>query len=133
MAARARRSIALVFALALAFAPLPACGRDRGGDSGGGGGTGGAKTTFVYARGKDSPTADPALATDGESAILITNVFDTLVRFTYGGFDVEPGLATSWKEADDHRSMTFTMRPGLKFHDGTPCDAAAAHISFDRH
>ena len=120
MTARSR----LFLGLALALAALPACGRDTGG--------GGAGKTFVYARGKDSPTADPALATDGESALLITNVFDTLVRFKYGGFDVEPALATSWTEASDHRTLTFKLREKLLFHDGAPCDAAAVALSFER-
>ena len=125
-----RRSprVRLLGAVSLALGVLAACGRERVPTTAGGA----QGPTFVYARGKDSPTVDPALATDGESAILITNVFDTLVRFTYGGFDVEPALATSWTEAKDHRSITFTMRSGVKFHDGTPCDAAAAALSFER-
>ena len=123
-----RPSRVRLLAVVALWGGLAGCGRDVV-EPTAGGSTG---PTFVYARGKDSPTADPALATDGESAILITNVFDTLVRFKYGGFDVEPGLATAWDEAKDHRSITFTMRPGIKFHDGTPCDAAAAALSFER-
>ncbi len=114
--------------LLLAATALPACGRQRvkapeGGFAG---------PTFVYVRGKDSQTADPALATDGESALLLANVFDGLVRFKYGGFEVEPALATSWREASDHLSMTFAIREGVRFHDGTPCDAAACALSFER-
>src|SRR5438477_12273724 len=52
---------------------LSACGRERVEPREGGGGA-----TFVYARGKEGQTADPANATDGESALLLTNVFDTL-------------------------------------------------------
>jgi peptide/nickel transport system substrate-binding protein len=112
--------------LALALAALPACGRERATT------TPGAGPTFVYLRGKDSPTADPAPATDGESALLISNVFDTLVQFEYGGFDVEPALATSWDVAADKKSVTFTLREGVKFHDGTPCDGPAVALSFER-
>jgi peptide/nickel transport system substrate-binding protein len=111
--------------LLLVAGSVPACGRQRT-DSGGPGGT------LVYVRGKDSPTADPALATDGESAILITNVFDTLVRFKYGGFETEPALATSWEVSADARTWTFRLREGVKFHDGTPCDAQAVALSFER-
>lgn len=118
----------LLLAAPLFPAALPGCGRERrqpseGGSSG---------PTFVYARGSDTNDADPAHATDGESAILLVNVFDTLVQFRYGGFEVEPALATSWEEAPDHRSMTFRVREGVRFHDGTPCDAEAVAISFER-
>ena len=114
---------------------LGACGRDQAPDGGGGtagGGGGGAKNTLVYARGKDSPGLDPAEVTDGESALVLANVYDTLVRFKYGSAETEPALATSWKAADDHRSITFELRPGVKFHDGTPLDAAAVVANMER-
>lgn len=112
--------------LVLLASSLVSCGRERVVP------TAGAGPTFVYARGKDSPTADPAVATDGESALLISNVFDGLVRFEYGGFDVEPALATSWEVAADKRSATFSLRPGVRFHDGTACDGPAVALSFER-
>jgi peptide/nickel transport system substrate-binding protein len=130
---RATRCLLLLGVLALA-----ACGRERAEPEGGGGGRADgtpsprARPTFVHARGKDSPTADPALATDGESAILLVNVFDTLVRFQYGTFETEPALAESWEIAPDKRSATFRLREGVRFHDGTPLDGPAAALSFER-
>jgi peptide/nickel transport system substrate-binding protein len=122
--------------LLLAGVALAACGRERVEPTGGGAGAGttspGARPTFVHARGKDSQTADPALATDGESAILLVNVFDTLVRFKYGSFETEPALAESWEIAPDKRSATFRLREGVTFHDGTPLDGPAAALSFER-
>ena len=41
------------------------------------------------------------------------------------GRNAGPGLATSWKYAADGKSVTFTLRPGLKFSDGTPLNAQA--------
>jgi peptide/nickel transport system substrate-binding protein len=117
-------------ALALAAAVGAAgCGRGEDGPSAGGATTG---TTFVYARGKESPTLDPAEATDGESALVLENVYDTLTRIGADGSTLEPGLATSWTPSEDKRSMTFVLRDGVAFHDGTPCDAAAVAVNFER-
>jgi peptide/nickel transport system substrate-binding protein len=39
---------------------------------------------------------------------------------------VGPWLATAWKVAPDKSSITFTLRKGVKFHDGTDFNAEAA-------
>ena len=124
------------FAL-LALLALVACGRDTGGappdDEPSDGASGGkAGTTFVYARGKASPTLDPAEATDGESALVLVNVFDTLVRYVRGGPELEPGLAVSWEDGKDGMSTTFVLREGVTFHDGAPLDADAVVANFER-
>jgi ABC-type transport system substrate-binding protein len=41
-------------------------------------------------------------------------------------------VASSWKYASDGKSITFTLRPGLTFSDGTPLDAAAVKANWDR-
>ena len=43
-----------------------------------------------------------------------------------------PALATSWDISDDGMQYTFKLREGVKFHDGTPFDAAAVKFNFDR-
>jgi peptide/nickel transport system substrate-binding protein len=45
---------------------------------------------------------------------------------------VGPGLATSWTYAPDGKSVTFTLRPGLKFTDGTPLNAEAVAKNIHR-
>ena len=44
----------------------------------------------------------------------------------------QPGLASSWKYASNGKSVTFTLRPGLKFTDGTALDAEAVKENIDR-
>jgi len=87
--------------------------------------------TLVFARGLDSKSLDPALVTDGESVKVITNVFDTLVRFKPGTFELAPGLAQSWNASPDGLTWTFHLREA-KFHDGSPVDAEAVVFSFLR-
>ena len=43
-----------------------------------------------------------------------------------------PALATSWEISEDGLEYTFYLREGVKFHDGTPFDAAVAKFNFDR-
>jgi peptide/nickel transport system substrate-binding protein len=45
---------------------------------------------------------------------------------------LEPELAESWKIAADGNSVTFKLRRGAKFHDGTPVTAKDVKWSFDR-
>ena len=61
--------------------------------------------------------------------------FDNLVRadpFSPGQSVVVPELATAWKISDDGLTYTFTLREGVKWHDGTPFTAEDVKISFDR-
>ncbi len=44
----------------------------------------------------------------------------------------QPQLATSWEISTDGKAYTFHLRTDVKFHDGTPLDAAAVKFSLDR-
>jgi peptide/nickel transport system substrate-binding protein len=55
---------------------------------------------------------------------------DGTVTYDYSG--LEPELATSWQVAPDGMSVTFTLRPEAKFHDGTSVTAHDVKWSFDR-
>jgi len=88
--------------------------------------------SIVWGRGGDSITLDPALAQDGESLKVTMHIFETLVRFKTGTFEIEPWLARSWTTSQDGKIWTFRLRSGLKFSDGSPCDADAVVFSFMR-
>ena len=42
------------------------------------------------------------------------------------------GLATAWTISPDGLTYTFTLRRGVKFHDGTPFDAETVKYTYDR-
>ncbi len=88
--------------------------------------------TLVFLRGADSNSLDPGDVTDGESSKVIEQVFDRLVRYVPGTQDVEPALATSWSQSDDHKVWTFQIREGVTFHDGSALDGAAVATTFER-
>lgn len=58
-------------------------------------------------------------------------IFDTLTYLDDKG-EPQPKLALSWTHSDDYKSWTFKLRPGVKFHDGTPFNAQAVKENFDR-
>ncbi|MCL4424478.1 MAG: ABC transporter substrate-binding protein [Firmicutes bacterium] len=87
---------------------------------------------LVFGRGADSDRLDPARTMSAESTKIITNVFDTLVQFKQGTTEIEPGLAERYEPSPDGTEYIFYLRRGVKFHDGTPCNADAVLFSFKR-
>ena len=73
--------------------------------------------TLRYASENDARTLDPAVGYDEVSWEVMNLVFDTLLRFDDNG-QLEPALAASFTRAEDGRSYTFHLRPGLRFHNG---------------
>jgi peptide/nickel transport system substrate-binding protein len=55
---------------------------------------------------------------------------ETLVKWG-PDFTILPCLATSWKVGPDSKSMTFTLRQGVKFQDGTDFNADAVKYNLD--
>ncbi len=88
--------------------------------------------TFIFGRGGDSVGLDPALEEDGESFKVCDNIYDTLVQYKDGSTDLEPGLAEKWESSEDGLTWTFSLRKGVKFHDGTPFNADAVLFSLNR-
>ena len=80
----------------------------------------------------DVVTLDPWNAADAGSLLATRQVFETLVAHEPSGTRVEPRLATRWETSADGRTWTFTLRDAIRFHDGTPFDAAAVAFNFDR-
>ncbi|MFF4981219.1 ABC transporter substrate-binding protein [Streptomyces sp. NPDC001046] len=75
-------------------------------------------------------TLDPAFSASISSDRNLLNLFyDTLLRQRDDG-TFEPALARYWQVGD--RSVTFVLRKGLKFHDGTALDAASVVSSLER-
>jgi len=75
---------------------------------------------------------DPQAVTAVNDFRIVINLYDGLVRYKDGSLEVEPDLATSWKISDDGKLYTFKLRKGVKFHDGSPFNAAAVKFNFDR-
>ncbi|SMX37718.1 ABC transporter substrate-binding protein [Maliponia aquimaris] len=90
------------------------------------------QTDLTIALQLEPPHLDPTSAAAGAiDSVLYSNVFEGLTRFTETGAIV-PGLAQSWDISEDGLSYTFTLAPGVTFHDGTSFDAEDVKFSLDR-
>jgi peptide/nickel transport system substrate-binding protein len=58
------------------------------------------------------------------NACIIKNLYDSLIEYTPDG-KAEPSLASAWTMAADSRSVTLTLRSGVKFHAGGDFNAEA--------
>jgi peptide/nickel transport system substrate-binding protein len=74
---------------------------------------------------------DPCNYENALAVPLKNNVVQALTDLDPGSDDLRPLLAVSWKQ-DDPLTWTFQLRQGVKFHDGTPFDAAAAVFGINR-
>ncbi|WP_102126809.1 ABC transporter substrate-binding protein [Deinococcus planocerae] len=79
----------------------------------------------------DPPRLDPALSSAFVDRQVLNQIFDKLVDLDQN-LKIVPGIARSWKVTNGGLTYTFTLRPGVRFHDGTPLDAAAVKYSLDR-
>ena len=62
---------------------------------------------------------------------IIHSIYDSLTELKADG-TVGPWLAEGWEISPDQQRYTFRLKQGVKFHDGTPFDAAALKGNFDR-
>ena len=95
-------------------------------------GTASAKDTLTIGQTLEPPGLDP---TAGAAApiryITYTNLYEGLVRVMQDG-SVQPLLAESWTVSDDQKTYTFTLRQGVKFHDGSSFDCSNVKFSYER-
>jgi peptide/nickel transport system substrate-binding protein len=80
----------------------------------------------------DPDTLDPTQSRTFVSNVVRAALCDRL--FDIGlELEVVPQLATEWEWTDDKKGLIIKLRPGVKFHDGEPFDAAAVKFSIERH
>ncbi|TLP55913.1 ABC transporter substrate-binding protein [Parasedimentitalea maritima] len=80
----------------------------------------------------DVATLDPAIGYDWQNWSMIKSIFDGLMDYAPGTTDLVPGLAESYTISDDGQVFTFTLRPGVKFHNGREMTAEDVVYSLNR-
>ena len=80
----------------------------------------------------DPKTLDPFLAADESAEALSYLTEGVLIRIHRLTQQAQPELATSWKISKDARRITFTLRQGVTFPDGSPFTAQDVVDTFHR-
>ena len=78
----------------------------------------------------EATTMDPGRSTQVLTVNYFVNLYDTLTRWD-GSLRLEPGLAVAWKNVND-TTWEFTLRQGVKFHDGAPFTAEDVKATLER-
>ncbi|WP_186446097.1 glutathione ABC transporter substrate-binding protein [Paenibacillus cremeus] len=86
---------------------------------------------LVVAFGSEPVTLDPQDTSDGISNNANELIFDKLVTLDKNNAIV-PQLAKEWTTSPDGKKITFKLREGAKFTDGTPVNAESVKYTFDR-
>ena len=86
---------------------------------------------FTVVQAGDASTLDPAYEGFNAGTASQRAIYEGLFEFDSRMRPV-PLLARSWSVSPDGLTYTFRLQQGVTFHDGTPFDAQAAKLNFDR-
>lgn len=80
---------------------------------------------------QDPATLDPHVTSDGAAWNVFNEIYSALIYqdidLTYKGL-----LAESWEVSEDNKEITFTLREGITFHDGSEFNADSVKYTIDR-
>src|SRR5499426_2182933 len=87
-------------------------------------------TQITIAQPAEATTMDPGKSTQVLTVNYFYNLYDTLTAWDVA-LKLGPALATSWKSVND-TTWEFTLRSGVKFHDGAPLTAEDVKATIER-
>lgn len=86
---------------------------------------------FSWAETTDPQTMDPHAVNSAPVLGFLNNIYEGLVRRDKD-MVIEPALATSWEPIGAGEGWRFTLRQGVKFHDGSDFTAQDVLFSYER-
>ena len=75
---------------------------------------------------------DPARNFNPEEIRIYSNIYESLLTLSSDYQTVQSHLAESWEISEDNKVYKFHLKPGIRFHDGSPLTAQAIVYSFQR-
>ncbi|MGH7301700.1 MAG: ABC transporter substrate-binding protein, partial [Candidatus Rokuibacteriota bacterium] len=83
--------------------------------------------------GADPPSLDAHQESTFATIQLVAPLYSTLLQTDpYAYPKIIGDAATEWKISPDAMTYTFKIRPGIKFHDGSPLTAADVKATYDK-
>jgi len=80
----------------------------------------------------DIITMDPHVGWSTDTLQIVRACYERLVQLKGSTMDIEPVLAESWEISEGGLEYTFHLRKNVTFSDGSPFNATAVKVSFDR-
>lgn len=111
-----RRGLLLGSAALLAASGLPLAALAAGG-------------RILVAADSEPRQLNPAIVASNGVFFIASKVIEPLAEASYDQGGLKPLLATGWEGSEDGLSITFHLREGVKWHDGTPFTAADVAFS----
>jgi len=96
---------------------------DKGKDKG--------KSGITFNIGGEPTTLNPLADSDGYTPAIHAYIFETLLTYDLDTHDFKPYLAKEWTISEDKKTFDFTLRDGVKWHDGQPLTAEDVKFSYD--
>jgi peptide/nickel transport system substrate-binding protein len=85
--------------------------------------------TLVVAADTEPRNLNPAIYASNGVFYVASKVIEPLAEMSYDERGLTPVLATGWTPSADGRSITFTLRPDVRWHDGRPFTSADVAFS----
>ncbi len=85
---------------------------------------------ITIAQPAEATTMDPGRSTQVLTVNYFYNLYDSLTRWD-AALHLQPGLATTWRTLND-TTWEFTLRPGVRFHDGAALSADDVKATLER-
>ncbi len=127
---RGKAAAALLVGAALVASACGSSGTSKS-SAAGGSGSPGSSSTFVVADTSSVQKLDPAVITNFLDFQALGMIYQTLVTLS-SSLQVEPQLATSWHLSNANRTLTFDLRHGVTFDDGSAFTSADVKATFER-
>lgn len=90
-----------------------------------------ARSKLTYGLTLSPSGIDPHINASAELGIPLRSVYDSLVFLDPVTGEFVPGLAETWQISADGKRYEFELRNDVRFHDGTPFNAAAVKANID--
>ena len=127
-----RKRLASIGVLLAAGLLAAACGSGSGGSSASGGSSGSGSVLTIDNESGSLWTCNFNPYNLSDEWLSLGPVYEPLAYVnTLQSAKTTPWLATAWKWGDGNKKLTFTIRQGVKFSDGTPMSAADVAFSFN--